>query len=171
MSFELTPPDVAAIEGKIQQLGEQYPWLVFENAGAVIGYAYASAHRDRPAYRWCVEVSVYVHDHSRGCGIGRALYTGLFELLRRQEYCNAYAGITLPNPTSVGLHKSMGFVPVGVFSKIGFKLGSWHDVSFLHRRLSDEPIPIEQPLPVGPLFEDESTIATLGQCAEAVRLR
>ncbi len=114
-SFELVPPDASAMEQKVNQLSVLYPWLVFESAEKVLGYAYASPHRDRPAYRWSVEVSVYVHTDAQGCRVGRALYTSLFELLRRQGYVNAYAGITLPNPASVALHESMGFVPVGVF--------------------------------------------------------
>src|SRR5262245_56707304 len=91
-SFELEPPDVPLMEQRIHALKDQYPWLVFEADGNVLGYAYASCHRERQAYQWCVEVSVYVHASAYRRGVGRALYVSLFEILRRQGYVNAYAG-------------------------------------------------------------------------------
>jgi L-amino acid N-acyltransferase YncA len=136
-SFEVDPPDVKEMARRIGELREKYPWLVYEAGGEVLGYAYASPHRARKAYQWSVETSVYVHARSRKCGVGRALYTALFELLRRQGYVNAYAGITLPNPASVRLHESMGFLPIGVFSRIGFKFGKWHDVGWWQLRLQE----------------------------------
>src|SRR5262245_29101739 len=90
-SFETDPPDVPTMQQRILTLQQQYPWLVFEADKKVLGYAYASRHRERHAYQWCVEVSVYVHASGQRCGIGRALYTSLFEILRRQGYVNAYA--------------------------------------------------------------------------------
>src|SRR5258708_16054144 len=120
-SFEVEVPAVAEMEQRIRQLQEQYPWLVLEEDGAVLGYAYASTHRARHAYQWSVEVSVYLAAHGRRRGGGRALYAALFDLLRRQGYVNAFAGITLPNDASVGFHRALGFAPIGVFARIGFK--------------------------------------------------
>ena len=169
-SFEVVPPAIPEIERRIREVRARYPWLVFEAGGKVLGYAYASSHRTRRAYQWCAEVSVYVHPSGRHCGIGRALYTALFELLRRQGYVNAYAGITLPNPASVGLHESLGFTPVGVFERTGFKFGQWHDVLWLQLRLSEEPAPIQDLLPPNELFGEDRIVAALQECAQSVRL-
>src|SRR5262249_14157734 len=137
-SFETELPDVKVIEGRIQNLQRQYPWLVFEADGKVLGYAYGCPHRERAAYQWSVETSVYIDRAAQRCGVGRALYRSLFEVLRRQGYANLYAGITLPNAASVGLHEAMGFSRVGVFSRVGFKFGQWHDVIWLQQCLSEK---------------------------------
>ena len=167
-SFETAVPDVAEIERRVATLGERYPWLVFEEDGAVLGYAYASPHRARAAYQWCTEVSVYVDGRARRRGIGRALYLALFDLLRRQHYVNAYAGITLPNPSSVGLHESLGFVRVGVYPQIGFKFGTWHDVMWLHLRLQDGP-PVSDPLPLSAVWSEPAVATALEAYCGAVR--
>ena len=151
-SFEVVPPTVSEMEERIKSLWTQYPWLVFEADGRVLGYAYATSHRTRRAYQWCVEVSVYVHTSAHHRGVGRALYMALFEILRRQGYVTAYAGITLPNSASVALHESLGFTPIGVFERAGFKLAKWHDVLWLQLRLSEDPTPIPEPLPASGLF-------------------
>jgi phosphinothricin acetyltransferase len=107
-----------------------YPWLVCERAGSIAGYAYASRHREREAYRWSVDVAVYVHPDRRHAGVGRALYTSLLGLLRFQGFYNAFAGIALPNPASVGLHETMGFRQLGIYRNVGFKCGAWQDVGW-----------------------------------------
>src|SRR5207245_8284325 len=132
--------------------------------------AYASAHRSRAAYQWCVEVSVYVDPQAHRRGVGRALYEALFELLRRQGFVNAYAGITLPNPASMGLHQSLGFVSVGIFRRIGFKFDRWHDVAWLHFRLAEDPRPLQNPLPPASVWQEPSVMTMLGSCAQSARL-
>lgn len=154
-SFETELPTLDMMTERIRNLQVRFPWLVFEIPGAVLGYAYASSHRSRQAYQWSVEVSVYVDENARQRGIGRALYLSLFELLRRQGYVNAYAGITLPNPASLRLHQSLGFTSVGVFSRIGFKFGQWHDVAWLQLRLSDPKTPIPEPHPINTLSDPD----------------
>ncbi len=151
-SFEAEAPDAAAMEQRIRDVQAKHPWLVFEAAGEVLGYAYASTHRARQAYQWCAEVSVYVHARARHRGIGGALYRALFDLLRRQGYINAYAGITLPNPASVGLHESLGFRPVGVYTRIGYKFGAWHDVGWFQLRLQDPAVPVAELRPASTLL-------------------
>jgi phosphinothricin acetyltransferase len=136
-SFEVEPPSPAEMERRIAAATGYAPWLVCEEGGAVVGYAYASQHRDRAAYRWCVDVSVYVREGMRRGGVGRALYTSLFALLRLQGFCAAHAGITLPNPASVGLHEALGFLPVGVYRKVGYKTGAWHDVGWWQLELRE----------------------------------
>jgi phosphinothricin acetyltransferase len=129
-SFEIEAPTEEEMRRRILKTLERYAWLVCEAAGEVVGYAYASGHRERPAYRWSADVTIYVGVGRRRSGIGRGLYTSLLQLLKLQGYRNAYAGIALPNPGSVGLHEAMGFQPVGVYHGVGYKLGAWHDVGW-----------------------------------------
>jgi len=129
-SFEEEPPEPADFAERIAGIQATYPWLVAEDGGRVVGYAYACPHRARPAYRWAVETSVYVALDAHRSGHGRALYAELVERLRRQRFQIACAGITLPNPASVALHEAVGFVPVGVYRRIGWKYGSWRDVGW-----------------------------------------
>jgi phosphinothricin acetyltransferase len=170
ISFEVVPPDVSEVERRIMDLRARYPWLVFESDGRVLGFAYASPHRARSAYQWHVDVSVYINSDSHRHGIGRALYTALFALLRRLGYFNAYAGISLPNQASVGLHESLGFTPIGVFERTGFKFGQWHDVVWLQLRLLEDPIPKEDPHHPDKLFEDDGIVAMLDEYAQTVTL-
>jgi L-amino acid N-acyltransferase YncA len=147
-SFELTAPDAAEMGRRVTLLTARTPWLVLEEEGQVRGYAYASPHRERPAYQWSVEVSAYVDASTHRAGHGRALYTALFDILTAQGFANAYAGITLPNPASVGFHKAMGFEEVGVYRGVGHKLGRWHDVIWLHRPLAPKRDDAEPPRPL-----------------------
>ena len=168
-SFETIPPDTAEIQRRIKDKTPKYPWLVFEADGMVLGYAYGSEHRTRQAYQWSADVSVYTHERARKRGVGRALYTVLLDLLRRQGYFNAYAGITLPNPASVGLHEAMGFTPVGVYSRVGYKLGRWHDVMWLQLRLSEELAPRGEPALTEHLFRDPEVKSLMERCAGSVK--
>lgn len=144
ISFETEPPTVEEMALRIAAVSERWPWLVCEEGGRILGYAYASAHRARAAYRWSVDAAVYVQQGARRRGIGTALYGALFPLLRLQGFFNAYAGITLPNAASVGLHEAMGFRPVGVYRDVGYKMGAWRDVGWWHlalRKPTPEPVP------------------------------
>lgn len=151
ISFETEVPTVEEFARRIQDTKREYPWLAGESGGTIAAYAYACRHRERGAYQWSVEVSAYVADGYRRRGVGRALYSELFGILRRQGYTNAYAGIALPNPVSVAFHQSMGFTPVGVYEKVGFKLGRWHDVGWWALRLNDGDLPPEPPIPYSAL--------------------
>ncbi len=145
-SFEMEPPSIDEIRRRITDTLLHLPWLVCEHQGQVLGYAYASRHRVRAAYQWSVDVSVYVHAEARRMGIGRAAYHSLFQILRRQGFYNAYAGIALPNPASVGLHESVGFKPLGVYKEVGFKFGAWHDVGWWWLLLQPKAIPPQPPV-------------------------
>jgi len=144
ISFELDPPGPAEMERRIGEILPFAPWLVDEHGGEVRGYAYASKHRDRAAYQWSVDVTVYVDPRHRREGLGKGLYTKLFRLLRLQGFHAAHAGVTLPNGASVGLHEALGFRPVGVYRAVGYKLGAWHDVGWWQLELREragEPRP------------------------------
>lgn len=144
ISFELVPPGVDEMRQRIAKTLPTFPWLVCEQDGEILGYVYASRHSERQAYQWGVDISAYVHERWRGHRIGRALYTSLFALLRVQGFYNVYAGIAQPNPASVALHESMGMSPVGVYHRVGYKLGAWHDVGWWQGTLQEhilEPAP------------------------------
>ena len=137
-SFEEQAPSAEEIATRIERTAATHPWLVAEADGEVLGYAYACRHRERPAYRWSADVSVYVAEAERGRGVGRGLYEGLFERLRNRGFRVACAGITLPNEASIALHESLGFVAVGVFRRIGWKVGAWRDVGWWQLDLAPE---------------------------------
>ncbi len=147
ISFELIPPSEAEFRQRILTNLLQMPWLVCEIDGEVWGYAYASKHRQRAAYQWSVESSVYVNAAYRRKRVGKALYTSLMKLLQLQGFYNVYAGVTLPNPASVGLHEAVGFLPVGVYRLTGYKFGTWHDVGWWQLSLQrDRTSPVQPPL-------------------------
>ncbi len=137
ISFELEPPTVDEMRGRIEKTLPHFPWLVCESDGNVEGYAYASRHRERAAYQWSADVSVYVAADARRKGVGRRLYTPLLGMLADMNYYTALAGVVLPNPGSVGLHEAMGFKPIGVYRNIGYKLGAWHDVGWWQCKLRE----------------------------------
>jgi phosphinothricin acetyltransferase len=144
VSFELEVPSLEEFTERIANALAGWQWLVAEQDGRCAGYAYGSSHRPRKAYRWSVEVSAYVHPDFHRRGIGRALYLELFRHLADRGYCNAYAGITLPNEGSVALHRSVGFELVGTFKSVGRKFARWHDVAWYQRALRDAP-PADEP--------------------------
>jgi phosphinothricin acetyltransferase len=133
-SFELVAPDADEIARRMCA-EPALPWLVAADGDQVVGFAYAGALRQRPAYRWSVETSVYVGPGHTNRGIGRALLTALLDQLAADGHRMAFAGIALPNPASVGLHESLGFRPVGVFPNVGYKLGEWRDIGWWSRQL------------------------------------
>src|SRR5215212_9339509 len=130
VSFEERAPEAAEMAARIERYGASYAWLVAERDGQVVGYAYATAFNERPAYRWSTSVSVYIGENARGGGAGRALYEALFDRLRERGFRIACAGITLPNEASVSLHEGLGFELVGVNREIGWKEGAWRDVGW-----------------------------------------
>ena len=156
ISFETEPPTAEEIAARITGTLERLPWLVCDAAGEVLGYAYASGHRSRPAYRWAVDVSTYVREDARRGGVGRALYLTLLELLALQGYVAAYAGIALPNPGSVRFHEALGFSAVGIYRQVGYKLGAWHDVGWWQRELWKRPQPPHEPRTAAQLWHESA---------------
>ncbi|HET9720391.1 MAG TPA: GNAT family N-acetyltransferase [Solirubrobacteraceae bacterium] len=149
VSFEETAPGPEELARRIQRLSTSHAFLVAEDDGGVAGFAYGAPHRERPAYRWSTEVSLYIDPRFQRRGIGRALYGQLLPLLAQRGMRTALAGVTLPNPASVALHESCGFEPIGVYRRVGYKLGQWLDVGWWGLRLTESdgpPVPLSRPV-------------------------
>ena len=142
-SFELDIPGKEEMAGRIQHTLTNFPWLVMTYDQDIMGYAYAGAHRSRRAYRWSTELSVYVHPNYYRRQVGSRLYSSLMAILTLQGYRNFLAGVTLPNDRSIQFHQSIGFTPIGTYRKVGYKFGSWHDVTWMELAVSGEDPPSE----------------------------
>ena len=147
ISFEEVAPTAEQMADRIRSTLAWTPWLVAEDDGRVVGYAYASRHRERAGYRWSVDISVYLEAAAQGRGIGRALYRELLGLLRQQRFVNVYAGITLPNDASVGLHRSIGMEQIAVYQRVGYKFGEWLPVAWFALGLTEPAEPPLEPIP------------------------
>ena len=138
ITFESEPPDAAEFARRIEVAAARYAWLVLVDEGRVTGYAYGGQFSGRPAYRFACEVSVYLETGMRRSGGGRALYDVLLPRLAERGYRRAAAGMTLPNEASLGLHRALGFEPVGTYRRIGWKHGRWHDVAWAQRDIGSD---------------------------------
>jgi L-amino acid N-acyltransferase YncA len=145
ISFEQTPPTTPEMADRLRAAASKYPWLVALEDEKVVAYAYASSHHPREAYRWSVNVSVYVHPDYFRRGHGRRLVLSLLHELRVRNFATVFAGVTVTNEASSKLWESLGFSPVGIFRRAGFKLGQWHDVEWWQLALSDERVPRGEP--------------------------
>lgn len=143
ITFETEPPTAEQMAERIAASLRKYAWVVLEVDGRVVGYAYGTQYKERPAYRWACEVSVYMEMGRRRTGGGRMLYEALLWRLAGRGFRVAIGGMTLPNEASVGLHQAMGFEPVGTYRRIGYKHGKWHDVAWTQKSLvsGDDPPP------------------------------
>ncbi len=145
ITFEYETPSPAAFADRIREIGAFYPYLVYEQDGRPLGYAYAHRPMSRAAYQWCAELSVYLAPDARGRGIGPALYRALMELLTLQGVRNFYACLVVPNERSSRMHLSLGFHPAGTWPHSGYKLGKWHDVAWYEKaagNIADAPLPL-----------------------------
>ena len=149
-TFETELPGEAAMRDRIAGRLPQYPWLVWEEDGRLLAYAYASRFRERAAYDWIAETSIYVHENAQRRGIARRLYGVLLDSMRMQGINQAVGVITLPGEPSVAMHEAMGFEPAGVWRKAGYKLGRWWDVGVWQKELQTPTLP---PAPVLPFAE------------------
>jgi len=142
VSFEEEPPGPEEMARRMAGDGNGlHPWLVAEVDGQVVGFASSSPFRARPAYRWTVETGVYLAPEAQGRSLGRALMERMLELLTRQGFTAAVAGITLPNDPSVALHEKLGFAPTATYCNTGFKLGEWRTVEVFARDLAPRVTP------------------------------
>ena len=148
ISFETEAPDAVEIARRMAGDLDFYPWLVACDADdCLLGYAYATAFRTRPAYRFSVETTVYVADGAQRRGIGSQLYRNLLPVLEAQGFAQAIAAITLPNHASVTLHERLGFRQAGVYEKVGFKFREWRSVGLWQRALCPLSTRPEEPKP------------------------
>ena len=154
ITFEYTVPTEAEFAQRITRTLARYPYLVAEDAsGHLLGYAYASAFKERAAYDWSVETSIYVRQDTHGQGVGKALYQALENALARQHIINVNACIAYPNPGSIAFHERLGYKTVAHFTRCGFKQGQWYDMIWMEKMLADHPA---HPLPVIPFPQLEA---------------
>jgi len=139
ISFEQEVPSLEEYTARVRKYIAGWAGVIAEAEGQVLGYAYGSSHRERAAYKWSVETTVYVAAGAQRRGVGRRLYSTLLPLLKDAGYCNAYAGVALPNPASLALHQAVGFKAVGTFPRVGYKFGQWRDVAWFHLALREQP--------------------------------
>ncbi len=135
VTFEYTVPTLEEFSRRIEGIVNCYPFFVCEFQKKVIGYAYAQKFRERAAYNWDIETSVYILDEFQNQGVASLLYTKLLEECTNRGFHNAFAGITLPNEKSVRFHSKFGFTHVGVFKNAGYKQADWHSVLFMEKNL------------------------------------
>ena len=152
VSFALAPPDARAMRARMAASDGYYPWLVVTNGdgashAGVLGFAYATRFRDRPAYKYVVETSIYMAGAAQGQGIGRMLYAALLDTLRAQGFTQAIGGIALPNDASIRTHEAVGFRRAGIYREVGYKQGQWIDVGFWQAELNESTIPPAEPRP------------------------
>lgn len=146
-TFETELPSLDSFAHRIHTYLLDFPWLVCEIDGMIAGYAYGGKHRERKAYQWCVESSIYIHDNFQKRGVGKALYTALLDILKKQGFRNVYAVINLPNDKSVKFHENCGFTHFATYEKVGYKLGKWKNVGWwqinINEYIDEPPAPIK----------------------------
>jgi len=138
ITFEYDVPSLEDFEERIKTISADFPYLVAEEEGRILGYAYAGRYRERKAYDWVVELSIYLDENARGKGLGKALYERLLKLLAALNYQRAYACITVPNPGSIHFHEKLGFSPIGVFEASGYKFEKWYGIAWLELALQED---------------------------------
>ena len=145
ISFEVDPPTTAEMARRIEAATSTHAWLILEDADEVVGYAYGHPFATRAAYRWSCETSIYLQPGRRRTGAGGRLYRALLARLADRGFHQAFAGIALPNDASVGLHRHLGFEPAGLYHRVGWKHGAWHDVAWFQRTITDPGTPPTEP--------------------------
>lgn len=170
ITFEYEVPSIAEFRDRVLTITSEYPWLICVVDDKIAGFAYASRFRYRTAYQWSVESAIYISPQTQSKGIGKALYTTLFDLLRLQGYVNVYAGTCIPNDKSVALHRKMGFKEIGTFSKIGFKHGKWHDTLWFQLNLCAHNSNPEVPTPMSNLKENAGVSSILEKINQSLNI-
>ncbi len=150
ITFEYTVPTHEEFRDRIRKTLAKYPYLVAVQDAEILGYAYASEFKNRAAYDWAVETTIYVKQDSRKSGVGKKLYQALEEVLKQQHICNLYACIAYPNPGSIGFHERLGYQTIGHFSKCGYKFETWYDMIWMEKMISEHD---QHPEPFKPITE------------------
>ena len=150
ITFEYTVPTLEEFRERMTKTLMKYPYLVAVQETEILGYAYASEFKNRAAYDWAVETTIYVKQDSRKSGVGKKLYQALEEVLKQQHICNLYACIAYPNPGSIGFHEHLGYQTIGHFSKCGYKFETWYDMIWMEKMISEHD---QHPEPFKPITE------------------
>ena len=161
ISFEYRVPTLEEFTYRFDAITQQFPWLVWEENGQLLGYAYGSAPFERDAFRWCAEASIYLRQSARRRGIGKKLYLALEELLRLQGYKTLYAIVTSDNHESIAFHQALGYAHLADFPDCGFKLGSWHGVTWLQKPLNFVDSPRNFPLEISSIVENTQNLEAI----------
>ena len=157
ISFEYTVPTPEAFTERFLQITAQFPWLVWEEAGRILGYAYGSRPFARTAYQWSAEASIYLRPEAWGRGIGRKLYEELEHLLQRQGYRKLYSIITTANESSIAFHEAVGYRYIATLPDCGYKLGKWYGTVWMEKDLNFFDAPPPEPIPIHQLNVDQTT--------------
>lgn len=150
ITFEYTVPTLEEFRERMTKTLMKYPYLVAVQETEILGYAYASEFKNRAAYDWAVETTIYVKQDSRKSGVGKKLYQALEEVLKQQHICNLYACIAYPNPGSIGFHERLGYQTIGHFSKCGYKFETWYDMIWMEKMIAEHDL---HPEPFKPITE------------------
>ena len=145
ITFEYTLPSAEEFTERVRSISAEYPYIVCEDSGRIVGYAYAHRHMERTAYQWNAELSIYIDREYTSGGLGRKLYGALIDILKLQNIHNVYGCVTVPNEKSEGLHTGIGFEYIGIFHNTGYKCGKWHNAAWLEKQIlpyEDNPAPI-----------------------------
>ena len=162
VTFDYDVPSLEDFSLRLSGISQRYPVLVCELDGQVAAYCYGGVHRAKMAYQWSVESTIYISEAYQGKGLGHIMYTALFDILRIQGFINVYAGVSVPKAQSEHFHLKYGFKPVGIFEKIGYKFGKWHDLSWFEYRLAEHTDVPALPIPITEIKEREDVLAILG---------
>lgn len=170
ISFECKLPTVIEFTERMAKVQKMYPWLICEINGNIVGYAYASRFREREAYEWSVDFSVYINSKYQRKNIGRALYSALFEILKLQGFYNAFAGVTIPNIKSESLHEAFGFKAIGVYKNVGYKFGRWHDVKWFELEIQKHIQEPEKPKAIHEICNTSEFKSIIEKSEQIVRI-
>ena len=151
ITFEYEVPSLSEFSARIAEIQKKYPWIVYEEGGKILGYAYGGPEYTRAAYQWTVEVSVYVGENAKGKGIGSALYAKILDILEKQNFCVCYALVNDDNEASMKMHEKYGFKKIGFRKNCGYKHEKWHSVVFLEKQLNEFSVPPKPVVPIGEL--------------------
>ncbi|OYU96208.1 MAG: N-acetyltransferase [Bacteroidetes bacterium B1(2017)] len=167
ITFEHTVPSFEEYAQRVNTNTQKYPWLIAKQGTNIVGFAYCSTHRYREAYQWSPESTIYMAPNFQGKGIGKLLYSTLFELLKMQGFVNVFAGVVIPNPKSIALHKSCGFEEIGIFKKIGYKQGTWHDTFWFQLALAEHTQNPIEPVSLNKIYQTEEFINILSKANQS----
>ena len=154
ITFEYEVPSLAEFSARIEEIQKKYPWIVYEEDGKILGYAYGGPEYTRAAYQWTVETSVYLAEEARGKGIGTALYEKILDILKKQNFCLCYVLINDDNEASVKMHEKFGFRTIGLRKNCGYKFEKWHSVVIMEKQLNEFAVPPKPVIPIGKLDYD-----------------